>query len=269
MKMVSAAKFKKSHDHIIAIRPYVNKLNSILDNLVQSSEDSIATEYGQERELNKVLFIAITSNRGLCGAFNTNVVKQTERLIASDYKLLQDKKAIDIIAIGKQGMKMLKMHGNNVIREYNSLYNNADYASCSTIADDIMKSFVDKSYDRVVVIYNEFVNAATQEVSVNQFLPINFEADNSQSGNNDFIYEPGKEAIVKSVIPKALKTKFFRWILESIAAEHGARMTSMHKATDNASALLNDLQLVYNKARQTAITNEILEIVSGAEAQKK
>jgi F-type H+-transporting ATPase subunit gamma len=269
MKMVSAAKFKKSHDHIIAIRPYVNKLNSILDNLVQSSEDSIATEYGQERELNKVLFVAITSNRGLCGAFNSNVIKQTEKLIASEYKLLHDKKAVDIIAIGKQGMKMLKMHGYNVIKEYNSLYNNADYASCSAISEDIMKSFVDKSYDRVVVIYNEFVNAATQEVSVNQFLPINFEADNSQSGNNDFIYEPGKEAIVKSVIPKALKTKFFRWILESIAAEHGARMTSMHKATDNASALLNDLQLVYNKARQTAITNEILEIVSGAEAQKK
>jgi F-type H+-transporting ATPase subunit gamma len=266
MKMVSAAKFKKSHDHIIAIRPYVNKLNSILNNVVSSEDENVGSEFGTIRDINKLLIVSITSNRGLCGAFNTNVIKQTERLIKAEYGLLNESGKVDIIAIGKQGQKALRSHGFNVVKEFNAIYNNADYLSCSELTDSIMNMFINKEYDKVLVIYNEFVNAAVQEVSVQQFLPIDLTVESDVQTSTEFIYEPSQGAVLKSLIPKALKTKFFRWMLESIAAEHGARMTSMHKATDNATALLNDLQLQYNKARQTAITNEILEIVSGAEA---
>lgn len=264
MKMVSAAKFKKSHDQIIAIRPYVEKLSSILHHLM-GSEENFSNNYSEVRDPDKVLIVAITSNRGLCGAFNTNIVKQVEQVIKTDYKAQLANNMIDIIAIGKQGQKVLKSHDYNVIAEYNDLYNELDYKSVSIIAKDIMNKFVNKEYDRVHVIYNEFVNAAIQNVIITQFLPLEIEKQESNF-NCDYIFEPDKKALFDSIVPKALKTQLYKWILESVAAEHGARMTSMHKATDNATELLGDLQLMYNKARQTSITNEILEIVSGANA---
>ncbi|MBN2166658.1 MAG: ATP synthase F1 subunit gamma [Marinilabiliaceae bacterium] len=265
MKMVSAAKFKKAHDHIIAIRPYVEKLSSILINLVSSTENDFISEYADIREPDKILVIAITSNRGLCGAFNSNVIKQIDSTLKSNYRAQLSNKMIDFIAIGKQGQKLLKSHGYNILLEYNDLYNNLTYNSVSSIAENILNKFVSKNYDRVLVFYNEFVNAAVQNVTENKLLPIEIKTTNETS-NTEYIFEPEKKALLNSIIPKALKTQLYKWLLESVAAEHGARMTSMHKATDNATELLGDLQLMYNKARQTAITNEILEIVSGANA---
>lgn len=267
MKMVSAAKFKKSHDHIIAIRPYVEKLNGILINLVGSSDEkeNLTSKFSDERDPDKVLIIAITSNRGLCGAFNTNIVKEIESIINNKFRAQHSNKMLDIIAIGKQGQKLLKSHNYNVIKDHNDLFDQLSYNNVANIAENIMEKFLSKEYDKVIVVYNEFVNAALQNVSVNQFLPLEIKSESNQP-KTDYLFEPDKKALLDSVVPKALKTMLFKWLLESVAAEHGARMTSMHKATDNATELLGDLQLVYNKARQTAITNEILEIVSGANA---
>ena len=267
MKMVSAAKFKKAHDQIIAFRPYVEKLNEILQNLVNSSEEDTLSLFTNSREPDRILILSVTSNRGLCGAFNSNIVKEIESLIKKKYKAQYSNKMVDIIAIGKQGQKLLKSHGYNVVMDHNDIYNDLTYENVSAITNDIMNKFLDKTYDRIEVVYNEFVNAAVQEVTVSQFLPLEIDTNSTSSGV-DYIFEPDKNTLIKSVIPKALKTKIYKWILESVAAEHGARMTSMHKATDNATVLLGDLQLMYNKARQSAITNEILEIVSGANALK-
>ena len=267
MKMVSAAKFKKAHDQIIAFRPYVEKLNEILQDLVNSSEEDTLSLFTNSREPDRILILSVTSNRGLCGAFNSNIVKEIESLTKKKYKAQYSNKMVDIITIGKQGQKLLKSHGYNVVTDHNDIYNELTYENVSAITNDIMNKFLDKTYDRIEVVYNEFVNAAVQDVTVSQFLPLEIDK-NSTSTGVDYIFEPDKNTLIKSVIPKALKTKIYKWILESVAAEHGARMTSMHKATDNATVLLGDLQLMYNKARQSAITNEILEIVSGANALK-
>lgn len=270
MKMVSAAKFKKAHDHIIAFRPYIAKLQSILGNLVGSLDDGFNTPYSSVRDVQRVLVVVITSNRGLCGAFNSNVVKLAERTIINDFGKLKQHGKVDVIAVGKQGAKLLRSHGYTVLEELNDVFSNHSYAASAEIAQKVMDKFLDRQYDKVLLVYNKFVNAALQEASVKQFLPIELPKVESTTGlKHDYIFEPGQQEIMMAVVPKALKTTFYSCMLESIAAEHGARMTSMHKATDNATALLSDLQLAYNKARQTAITNEILEIVGGAEAQKK
>ncbi len=265
MKMVSAAKFKKGHDRIIAIRPYVTKLSNLVLDLVNTAGDMYGGLYSQKRDVNRVLVVVITSNRGLCGAFNSNVIKQTEKFIKSDLKAQLANHSVDILAIGKQGDKVLRSHGFNIIESHNDLISNLDFDDCIKIADNICSKFIDKTYDLVVMIYNEFVNAAVQNVKVHQYLPLEI-PQVKNAVKEDFIFEPNIHDLIDNVVPKALRTMFYHELLESVAAEHGARMTSMHKATDNATQMLSDLQLQYNKARQSSITNEILEIVGGAEA---
>lgn len=269
MKMVSAAKFKKAHDQIIAFRPYVTKLESILVNLVGGIEEDFSSPYSKERFCKKALIVVITSNRGLCGAFNSNVAKLAERTIQSEFQLQLSMGEVDIIAVGKQGAKLLRSHGYNVTEEMNELYSHCDYASSANLAQKLMNMFTDGTYDKIVLVYNEFINAAMQEPSVKQFLPIEFPKRTNKQGDIDYLFEPNKVEIINGIVPKTLKAEFYGCILESVAAEHGARMTSMHKATDNATELIHELQLAYNKARQTSITNEILEIVGGAEALSK
>nr|WP_321450265.1 ATP synthase F1 subunit gamma [uncultured Carboxylicivirga sp.] len=270
MKMVSAAKFKKAQDDISHIRPYVDRLAGIIFNLSSTLDEKIDFEWSTQRGSHKILLIVIASNRGLCGGFNSNVIKETERIIKTQYTDQYKSGDLDIYTIGKQAQKVLKSRGYPVLKEYNDLYTNVTYEAVKNIALEIMSSFLDGVYDDVVLVYNEFKNAAVHEVKAEQFLPLQFpEASHTDAFIHDYIVEPDSVSFIKQVIPDALQTMFYRVILESIASEHGARMTSMHKATDNATELLDELQLVYNKARQTAITTEILEIVGGAEALKK
>jgi len=270
MKMVSAAKFKKAQDDISHIRPYVDRLAGIIFDLSQSLEEGVEFEWSKEREPNKVLLLVVSSNRGLCGAFNSNVIKETERVIKSQFQYQYKQGNLDIFAIGKQAQKTLKSHGYPVKKEYNDLYSKVTFDAVKEIATEVMDAFLQGQYDKVVLIYNEFKNAAVQEVRCDQFLPLQLpDSDNGKVALMDYIVEPDTVSFIEKVIPEALQTMFYRVILESLASEHGARMTSMHKATDNATDMLQDLQLVYNKARQGAITTEILEIVGGAEALKK
>jgi len=263
MKMVSAAKLKKAQDAIESMRPYAEKLTELLSGLSASLDSDMGGAYAEEREVKKVLLVPITSNRGLCGALNSNVIKQTESLINGEFS----DKEVDLMTIGKKAYdalsKKYKIKANK-----SDLYNHLDYEHAAEIADEIMKDFVDQKYDKVILIYNSFVNAATQNVKTEQFLPIQTE----KSDTNivlDYIYEPSQAEIVLELIPKSLKTQFYKSIRDAWASEHGARMTSMHKATDNAKEMKDELTLQYNKARQAVITGEILEIVSGAEALKK
>ena len=268
MKMVSAAKLKKAHDDVAHIHPYVEKLSGIIYDLVNSSAEDIKTELTSPREPDNVLIVAVASNRGLCGAFNSNVVKKTEELIKDKFSAQYKNNSLTIIAIGKIAQKILNQHGYKVAKEYNGFYNDPSFALASTIADSFISDFTDKKYDRVVIVYNEFINAVVQEIRAEQLLPLEMPVNKDVIHNYDYIFEPDINTIVKSIIPEALKTLFYKMLLDSQASEHGARMTSMHKATDNATDLINDLNREYNKARQGAITTEILEIVSGAEALK-
>jgi len=268
MKMVSAAKLKKAQDDIVKIRPYADKLNDIIYDLVNAMGENIQIELAEPREADKVLVVMITSNRGLCGAFNANVVKEVKELVKKDFASHLKNDFIDILAIGKQGEKLLKSAGIICKDQKNDIYNHANYGNVEAISDQIITDFLNHKYDKVLLAYNEFVNAAMQKVSIQQFLPLEL-PEQDLSHSKQYIYEPDEKSIINELIPKSLKTMFFKSILDSIAAEHGARMTSMHKATDNATELLGDLELSYNKARQTAITNEILEIVGGAEALSK
>ncbi|WP_421921108.1 ATP synthase F1 subunit gamma [Marinifilum sp.] len=263
MKMVSAAKLKKAQDAIVQIRPYADKLHEILSNLTGSliPDDNL---YGIERKADKILLIAITSNKGLCGAFNSNVMKQVNVLTEGVYASQSQQGHVDVLCIGKQAYEILKKT-HKVIGEHNSLYDDLSFENVSALAESIMEEFVDGRYDKVELVYNQFKNAGVQILTTEQFLPVQHEEEENHV-HSDYIFEPNKEEIVQDLIPKSLKTQFFKAMLDSFASEHGARMTAMHKATDNASDLLQDLNLTYNKARQAAITNEILEIVSGANA---
>jgi F-type H+-transporting ATPase subunit gamma len=263
MKMVSAAKLKKAQDAIVQIRPYADKLHEILSNLTGSlnPDDNL---YGIERKADKILLIAITSNKGLCGAFNSNVIKQINVLTEGIYADQNQKGHVDVLCIGKQANEILKKT-HKVIGERNSLYDDLSFENVSALAESIMTEFVEGKYDKVELVYNQFKNAGVQILTTEQFLPVQHEEEENHV-QSDYIFEPNKEEIVQDLIPKSLKTQFFKAMLDSFASEHGARMTAMHKATDNASDLLQDLNLTYNKARQAAITNEILEIVSGANA---
>ncbi len=270
MKMVSAAKFKKAQDDITHIRPYVERLAGIIYDLTNTLEEDIEFEWSEERDPNKVLIVVLSSNRGLCGAFNTNVVKETEKIIRSQFHAQFKNGDLDIYAVGKQAQKLLRIHGFPVAKDFNEVYSHLSFEAVVNIANELMNDFVTQKYDRIVLVYNEFVNAAVQMVQAEQFLPLQLpEYASNGKGMPNYIIEPDKPTFIKTIIPKALKTMFYRVILESLASEHGARMTSMHKATDNATDMLSDLQLMYNKARQGAITTEILEIVGGAEALKK
>jgi F-type H+-transporting ATPase subunit gamma len=259
MKMVSAAKLKKAQDAITAMRPYAEKLTELLQNLSATLEGEVGGAFTAQREVKKVLIVAITSNRGLCGAFNTNVIKQA-KAVADTYA----GKQVDIFAIGKKGNDVLRKT-NNVIEVNNVIFDKLTFENAAAIAQQLMDKFVKGDYDKIEIVYNEFKNAATQIVRTQQFLPL-APIVGSEVVASDYIFEPSKEEIVLTLIPKSLKTQLYKSIRDSFAAEHGARMTAMHKATDNATELRDQLKLTYNKARQAAITNEILEIVGGAEA---
>ena len=258
MKMVSAAKLKKAQDAITAMRPYSDKLTQMLVNL--SSSVDFENVYLSPRKVKNKLIVCITSNRGLCGAFNSNVIKKcTEIANSSDEN-------VSFFCVGKKGGDILsKTH--NVIQSNNAVFDDLTFENISTIADRVMSMFLNKEYDSVQIVYNKFKNAATQIVTQEQYLPIeNNNSKDDEKDSSDYIFEPTQIEIISELIPKSLKTQLYKSIRDSYASEHGARMTAMHKATDNATELRDQLKLTYNKARQAAITNEILEIVGGAEA---
>jgi F-type H+-transporting ATPase subunit gamma len=261
MKMVSAAKLKRAQDAIIQMRPYANKLTELLVNLSASIDSSEGGGFSSERDVKSVLLVTITSNRGLCGGFNANIIKSAVSLINDDFK----EKNVSLISIGKKSSEFFKKNGYNLINSYDDIFSDLTYDKTSLISESIMSEFLSGSYDKVVLVYNQFKNAATQNVMNENYLPVKAPSENDVV-IGDYIFEPQKRQIVEELIPKSLKTQLFKAILDSHASEHGARMTSMHKATDNASELKKDLTLSYNKARQAAITAEILEIVGGAEA---
>ena len=262
MKMVSAAKLKKAQDAITAMRPYAEKLTELLQNLSSTLDGDIGGEFTKQREIKKVLVVAITSNRGLCGAFNTNVIKEVKNR-SEFYK----GKQVDVFAIGKKGNDVLSKT-LSVVDNQSPIFDNLTFENVATIAASLTEKFVSGDYDKIELVYNQFKNAATQIVQVEQFLPLAPIKSDQPVSTGDYIFEPEKEEIVMALIPKSLKTQLYKGIRDSFASEHGARMTAMHKATDNATELRNQLKLTYNKARQAAITNEILEIVGGAEALK-
>ena len=268
MKMVSAAKLRKAQDKIVRLRPYANKLHELLVDLSQSLSDSeVENVYGRVSPPEKVLIVVITSNRGLCGAFNTNVINETRRVISEKYPDQFKNGNLKLLTIGKKGFDYFRKQKVNMLPEQNNLFNDLTFDNVSKVAEQIMNSFTSLEFDRVELIYNQFKNAAVQNLTNEVFLPV----ETVQSGKmkttpTDYIYEPDKEDIIKELIPKSLKIQFYKAVLDSFVAEHGARMTAMHKATDNATGMIRDLTLQYNKARQATITNQILEVVSGAEA---
>jgi len=269
MKMVSASKFKRAQDAIVQIRPYANHLHSILSSLGDALKDDEDNAYVKKKEEGKVLLVVITSNKGLCGGFNSSVIKKTVRLTQDEYKSQFQKKELDLFIVGKKASDFFKKTEMNIIDTKNEIYNDLTYDNASEISKDIIKRFVEGEYKHIELIYNQFKNAGVQILTNEQFLPIKIEesADTSSKKTfTDYIFEPTKESLVKELIPKSLMLQFYKALLDSHASEHGARMTAMHKATDNASDLLKEFKLDYNKARQASITNEILEIVSGANA---
>jgi len=260
MKMVSAAKLKKAQDAITQMRPYANKLTELLQSLSATLEGDVGGVYSEQREVSKVLLVVITSNRGLCGGFNSSVIKATVKNVEDNYK----GKQVELLTIGKKGNDFLSKDFS-VVENHNEIFDDLTFDNVAAIAETIMTLFAEGKYDKVELVYNQFKNAATQIETIEQFLPIE-PIKGAVNVNTDYIFEPGKAEIVLELIPKSLKTQLYKAIRDSFASEHGARMTAMHKATDNATELRDDLLLTYNKARQAAITNEILEIVGGAEA---
>lgn len=269
MKMVSAAKLRRAQDAIMQMRPYANKLKDILENL-SASLDSSEGVYSNPREVKNVLIIVITSNRGLCGGFNANVIKAANRLAKEGYKNAK----VSVLPIGKKAADFFKkteygIVGSDMPRNLNELFDALTFVNVAPVAEKVMELYANGQFDKVELVYNQFKNAAVQITTVEQYLPVappKTSAKGEKAASNDYIFEPSKEYIVADLIPRSLKTQLFKALLDSFAAEHGARMTSMHKATDNAGALIKELKLTYNKARQAAITGEILEIVGGAEA---
>ena len=260
MKMVSAAKLKKAQDAITAMRPYANKLTELLQSLSATLDSDSGSVYSEQREVKKVLLVVITSNRGLCGAFNSNIIKAANQLIQNDYSNAE----VKIVAIGKKANDAFKKSGK-LLANKSDIFDDLTFNNAADIAQSLMDLFTNQKADKIELVYNQFKNAATQIVMTEQFLPI-VPPQADANVNLDYIFEPSKLEIVEALIPKSLKTQIYKAIRDSFAAEHGARMTAMHKATDNATELRDQLKLTYNKARQAAITNEILEIVGGAEA---
>jgi len=260
MKMVSAAKLKKAQDAITAMRPYSNKLSELMQGL-NGSNNSNEKSFTSKRKVKKVLIVAISSNRGLCGAFNANIAKQAN-LIKSreEFKNIE----INFLSIGKKINDILQKT-EKVIQNDSDVFEDLNYERVSQVANKLMELYIAEDYDHVEIVYNSFKNAATQIIKSEQFLPIPI-SEKEGAENSDYLFEPSQELIVSTLIPKSLKIQLFKAIRDSFASEHGARMTAMHKATDNASELRDELKLTYNKARQASITNEILEIVGGAEA---
>ncbi|PHS66861.1 MAG: ATP synthase F1 subunit gamma [Flavobacterium sp.] len=261
MKMVSAAKLKKAQDAITTMRPYADKQSELLQNLSASLEGDVGSAYTVQREIKNVLLVAISSNRGLAGAFNSNIVKTCSSLIKEEYKTAK----VDFITLGKKANDVI-IKEHNVIENNTEIFDDLTFINTAEIAQKLMDLFTEGTYDKIVLVYNKFKNAATQILMKEQFLPIVSNASEETTDASDYIFEPSKEKIIEELIPKSLKMQLFKALRDSSASEHGARMTAMHKATDNATELRDALNLQYNKARQASITNEILEIVGGAEA---
>lgn len=265
MKMVSAAKLRKAQQAVLQMRPYSDKLQEILQNVSNGLESNEGNPYSVVRPQNKVLIVAVASNSGLCGGFNSSIGKTVVTLAQNDYAGCN----VDVFAIGKKVADSMKSKGIVPKKVFAEIFDKLTYNESTKISSELMESFASGAYDKIVVVYNKFKNAATQIITTSQYLPIEqTEASTSKKINYDYIFEPNKEYIVNELIPKSLRTQFYNVLLESFASEHGARMTAMHKATDNASELLKELRIEYNKARQAAITNELNEIVSGANALK-
>lgn len=262
MKMVSAAKLKKAQDAIVMLRPYSEKLQEIIENVNSSTDPDKISVYAQQREVKKILYVVITSNRGLAGAFNSSVIKELHKHLHQNTNV-----EADVLTIGKKAYDAVR-RGRSVYENQSAIYDNLNFGLVSNMALMIMRDYKAGKFDEVYLIYNKFINAATQEVKTEKLLPIAMPEQTETAVETDYIFEPSRNEILDNLIPKSIKTQLYKAILDSVASEHGARMTAMHKATDNAQALKNDLVIFYNKARQAAITNEILEIVSGAEALK-
>jgi F-type H+-transporting ATPase subunit gamma len=266
MKMVSASKLRRAQDAILMMRPYASKLREIMENISGSLEGNAGGQFTAVRPVNKVLIVAISSNRGLCGAFNTNVNRTISKLIREKYSAQAKNGNLKVLALGKKSSDFFSKLKNNYAGQHNDVYNQLNFETVSQIAEEIMKQFAAGEYDVVELVYNQFKNAAVQIIINEQLLPLVPPQTKAKAVNHDYIFEPEKEELVLQLIPKAVKVQLYKAVLDSHASEHGARMTSMSKATDNAGEILKELRLSYNKARQAAITGEILEIVAGAEA---
>lgn len=271
MKMVSASKLRRAQNTILKLRPYSKGLSSILSHLLKTKSEEENNPLEEKRDPEKIIMLVITSNKGLCGGFNNNVTKLAESLLASTYKEQMRKKQIQFIGIGKKAVEYLNRKKYPVLLQNENLIDHCSFAEASKIAESLMEKYVNKETDKVEIIYNKFKNAATQILTNETYLPIDLESENKGSEvstNNDFILEPSREDLYEQMLPSIIKMRFYQCLLESIAAEHGARMTAMHKATENASELTKQLNLTYNKLRQASITNELIEMVSGAESLK-
>ena len=267
MKMVSAAKLRRAQDRIVQMRPYSNKLNDMLSNIVSGSSGDLSVDFAKEREIKNVLLVVVTSDRGLCGGFNSNIIKTARKAIAEKYSEQKEAGKLTILPIGKKANEYFRRLNYNVNSDYYQIFSTLNFESASKVSKFLMDKYSDKTYDKIEIFYSQFKNAATQIFTEEAFLPV--AKVNSTSGkktNKDFIYEPGKEEIVAFLIPKILNTQLFKVLLDSNASEHGARMTAMDKASENANEMLKELRITYNRARQAAITTELNEIVSGANA---
>ncbi len=268
MKMVSAAKLKKAQDAIVQLRPYAQKMHEILSNLSASLDSAEDNPYAKQNNPQKIAIILISSNRGLCGAFNANVGKKAVEMAENKFPSQLAKGDVHFYSVGKKAADLLKHKHYNLTGDFNHLYDDLSFQNVSSVAKGFMNKFVTGEYDNIFLIYNQFKSASVQILTVEQFLPVELKSDDGSGIQSDYIFEPNKELIVSELIPKSLKTQFYKAVLDSHASEHGARMIAMHKATDNATELQKELKLTYNKARQASITTEILEVVGGAEALK-
>lgn len=267
MKMVAASKLRKAQDAILQLRPFTEKLSEILQNVIIATEDHSPSPFAEVRDVERVLIVLITSDRGLCGAFNSNVIKKTLAIIEEEYKSVQKSGQLYLMPIGQKGYEYFKKRGYNVIDKYSHLFTRLSFDNVKEAANSAMDSFLNSEFDKIVLVYNEFKNVATQILCVEQFLPLTADTDEEdQNISADYIFEPSKSDIKQDLIPQSLRIQFYKAVLESNASEHGARMTAMEIATENADEILSDLQILYNRTRQAAITKEILDIVGGAEA---
>jgi F-type H+-transporting ATPase subunit gamma len=271
MKMVSAAKLRKAQDAIFQLRPFYYKLNEILKKVSHGMDEKHESIYTRTSDAGRILFVVVTSNRGLCGAFNSNIVKKAIQIINAQYAEAWRNGKVDIIAIGKKGADQLKSKNYKVTATFHQLFDKLTFENSTIVANQLINEFIQQKYGIIKIIYNQFKNAAVQDVTEEFLLPLlpDAETEDRYESHAEYILEPSDTGIINEMIPYTLRVQFFRSLLESYAAEHGARMTAMHKATDNATELIRELELNYNKARQASITGEILEIVGGAEALKK
>lgn len=263
MKMVAAAKLRRAQDRILKMRPYSQKLTVILNDVISGMGGELEVVYAEQRPVQNVLVVVMTSDKGLCGAFNSNAIKASVQLVEKQFK----NSNVTVLPLGKKGFEFFSKRGYHVNSDYYGIFNDVNYDDIRKIALYAMDGFATKKFDRVMLVYNHFRNVAVQDLTIEQFLPMGVNPEEAKSVSNaDYILEPSKEYVVQDLVPTALKTQFYKAVLESNASEHGARMTSMDKATENAGDLLKELKLLYNRSRQAAITNEILEIVAGANA---